>query len=131
VILSVGTLSLLLANKTSLFTYLGYPMVPFLKLLQIPDADIIASATLAGIAEMYIPALMAKEASEPARFFIAVLSVSQLIFFSSVGPMILDMFKDIPIRIRDLVCIFIIRTFLCSIILALILKVMIMGGIFL
>lgn len=45
-----------------------------------------------------------------ARFFIAVLSISQLIFFSATAPMMMDMFNDIPIRFRDLVALFVMRT---------------------
>ena len=36
-----------------------------------PDAEVIAPATLVGIAEMYIPSLLVQEASVPARFFIS------------------------------------------------------------
>jgi nucleoside recognition membrane protein YjiH len=45
-----------------------------------------------------------------AKFFTAVLAVSQLIFFSSVAPMAMDMFSDVPIRFRDLVALFVMRT---------------------
>jgi len=117
-ILAVGTMALLVAEHTPLFQWLGSPLIPLLRLLGLPDAEIIAPATIVGISEMYIPALMAKSAAVPAKFFIAVLSISQLIFFSSVGPMILDMFQDIPIRARELVALFFIRTALLIPILA-------------
>jgi nucleoside recognition membrane protein YjiH len=54
----------------------------------------------------------------PARFFIAVLSTSHLIFFSAVAPMMLDMFRAIPIRARDLSALFLMRTVLLLPILA-------------
>ncbi|WP_256390830.1 hypothetical protein [Natronoarchaeum rubrum] len=54
---------------------------------------------------MFIPALPVVEAAPTARFFVAVLSISQLIVFSAVGPMI-DLFGGIPIRFRDLVVLF-------------------------
>ena len=109
-ILTVGTAALLLARETNLFTWLGAPLVPVLALFGIPDAETVAPAVLVGIAEMYIPALLVEDASTKARFFIAVLSISQLIFFSSVGPMILDLFRAVPIRARQLVALFAIRT---------------------
>jgi nucleoside recognition membrane protein YjiH len=109
-ILTVGTMALLLARETPLFTIAGQPLVPVLSALGLPDADIIAPAVLVGITEMYIPALLVQDAATPARFFIAVLSISQLIFFSSVGPMILDMFREVPVRARELVALFIMRT---------------------
>jgi nucleoside recognition membrane protein YjiH len=129
-ILSVGTVALLLARETPIFTWLGAPLVPFLQILGLPDADIIAPATLVGITEMFIPALLAQEASRPARFFIAVLSISQLIFFSAVGPMMLDMFRTIPIRTRDLVVLFLMRTALLLPILAAVTALLDAWGVF-
>jgi nucleoside recognition membrane protein YjiH len=109
-ILTVGTAALLLARETPLFAWLGKPLVPVLALLGLPDAELISPAVLVGITEMYIPSLLVQDATTPARFFVAVLSISQLIFFSSVGPMIIDMFRDVPIRGRELVALFLIRT---------------------
>ena len=109
-ILAVGTAALLLARETPVFTWLGKPLVPILALLGLPDAELIAPATLVGITEMYIPALLVRDAAVPARFFIAVLSISQLVFFSAIGPMIIDMFRAVPIRGRELVALFLMRT---------------------
>ena len=106
----MGTLSLLLAKETPVFNWLGRPMVPVLEILGLPDAEIIAPAILVGITEMYIPALISRDAALPARFFIAVVSISQLIFFSAVGPMIVDMFRAIPVRASDLIALFLMRT---------------------
>jgi len=109
-IVAVGTLSLLIAKFTPVFEYLGRPLIPILNILGVPETERVASAILIEITEMYIPALLVVESSEAVRFFIAVLSVSQLIFFSSLGPMIMDMFRDIPIRFRDLIILFFLRT---------------------
>lgn len=109
-ILVVGTVALLLARETPLFDWLGRPLVPVLSVLGVPDAELVAPACLVGIAEMYIPALLVRETSIQARFFVAVLSISQLIFFSAVGPMMIDMFRKVPIRARELVAIFLMRT---------------------
>ncbi len=109
-ILAVGTAALLLARETPAFEWLGRPLVPVLSALGIPDAGTVGPAVLVGITEMYIPALLVTEAALPARFFVAVLSVSQLIFFSSMGPMVLDMFRRIPVRAWELVALFLIRT---------------------
>jgi nucleoside recognition membrane protein YjiH len=109
-ILAVGVAAVLVAEHTPLFAWLGAPLVPLLERLGLPDADVLAPAVTAGITEMYIPALLVEDASPAGRFFICELSISQLIFFSSVGPMMLDMFRDVPIRARDLVAIFALRT---------------------
>jgi len=109
-ILAVGLAALLVATYTDVFDILAQPLIPVISLLGIPDAATVAPATIIGIAEMYIPALLVVETAVEARFFIAVLSISQLIFFSSVGPMMMDMFNDVPIRFRDLVALFVMRT---------------------
>ena len=109
-ILTVGTAAVLLAEYTPLFAWLGAPIAPLLSLLGLPDADVLGPAVTAGVTEMYVPALLAKDASVAGRFFVCELSISQLIFFSSVGPMMLDMFRDVPIRARDLLAVFALRT---------------------
>jgi len=109
-ILSVGTAALLLAYYTPLFEVLGAPLVPILTALGLPDAPVLAPAVLAGITEMYIPAILVQDAAVQGRFFICVLSISQLIFFSSVAPLMLDMFRDLPITVGHLVALFLMRT---------------------
>jgi len=109
-ILAVGLAAVLVAEYTDVFDVISQPLVPVVAALGIPNAEMVAPATIIGITEMFIPALLVTEAAAKARFFIAVLSISQLIFFSAVGPMMMDMFSDIPIRFRDLVALFCMRT---------------------
>lgn len=109
-ILTVGLAAVLIAENTPTFDILAQPIVPIISALGIPNAETVAPATIIGITEMFIPALLVVETAAPARFFVAVLSISQLIFFSAVGPMMMDMFSDIPIRFRDLVLLFALRT---------------------
>lgn len=109
-ILAVGLAAVLLSKYTPTFQILGGPIAPVLRALGLPSAETVAPAVVVGITEMYVPVLLAKGAAPMAKFFVAVLSVSQLIFFSSVGPMIMDMFSDVPIRFRDLVALFVMRT---------------------
>lgn len=129
-ILVVGTLALLLARETSLFTLMGQPLIPVIRLLGLPDAEVVGPAVLVGITEMYIPALLVQDAAIQARFFICVLSISQLIFFSSVAPMILDMFRDVPVRTRDLIVLFLMRTAVLVPVLALVTAVLSWVGVF-
>ena len=109
-ILTVGLAAVLLSAYTPTFELLGAPLVPVIELLGLPDAETVAPATIVGITEMYVPVLLVEETARMARFFVAVLAVSQLIFFSSVGPMTMDMFSDVPVRFRDLVLLFVMRT---------------------
>lgn len=109
-ILTVGLAAVLLSAYTPVFDILGQPLIPIIKLLGIPSPEVVAPATIVGITEMYVPVVLAQGAAPMAKFFVAVLAPSQLIFFSSVGPMIMDMFDDVPIRFRDLVALFVMRT---------------------
>ncbi|WP_435346556.1 YjiH family protein [Haloarchaeobius sp. HRN-SO-5] len=109
-ILTVGLAATLLSANTPVFDVLGEPLTPVIAALGIPDAAAVAPATIVGVTEMYVPVLLVTETATKAKFFVAVLAVSQLIFFSSVGPMIMDMFNDVPIRFRDLLALFVMRT---------------------
>ncbi|MCH7482852.1 MAG: hypothetical protein IIC31_08515, partial [Chloroflexi bacterium] len=55
-VFAIGTVALILAEFTPLFTWLSYPMVPVLELLRIPEAQAAAPATLVGFADMFLPA---------------------------------------------------------------------------
>nr|WP_232833757.1 hypothetical protein [Saliphagus sp. LR7] len=127
-ILSIGLAAVVIAEFTPTFEIIAQPLVPVIELLGIPDADVVAPATIIGITEMFIPALLVAEAAPMARFFIAVLSISQLIFFSAVGPMMMDMFSDIPIRFRDLVVLFVLRTIILVPVIALMTHVVAAAG---
>ncbi|MDQ0340008.1 nucleoside recognition membrane protein YjiH [Caldalkalibacillus uzonensis] len=115
-ILSIGLLAILLANHTPLFTWLGKPMEPLLALLGLPDVHILAPATLIGITEMFLPALLVTEAAVAGKFFIAVLSLSQILFFSAVIPLLLEV--DIPIKLRHILVLFVLRTLIAMPIIA-------------
>ncbi|MFK4388647.1 nucleoside recognition membrane protein YjiH [Peribacillus frigoritolerans] len=86
-ILSVGLISLVLAEYTSVFKYLFYP---FSWALQIPEPFLAAKASAIGIAEMFLPALLVVGAPLVTKFIIAVVSVSSILFFSAAIPCILS-----------------------------------------
>ncbi len=109
VVMGIGTIALILAEFTPIFDYLGLPFVPYLELLQIPQAEVAAKSVVIGFADMFLPAiLIAPVESDMTRFVIAALSVSQLIYMSEVGAMLLG--TKIPVNIFDLFIIFILRT---------------------
>ena len=109
VIMAFGTLALLLAEFTPVFTILGSPFEPILSLLQIPYAEEASQTMIVGFADMLLPSILgAGIESEMTRFFIATVSVTQLIYMSEVGGLILG--TKLPIKIWDLFVIFLIRT---------------------
>ncbi len=109
VVMAIGTLALIVAETTPLFQWLGAPFVPLLELLQIPDAQQASTTVMVGFADMFLPAIMAASIdSELTRFVIAALSVSQLIFMSETGALMLG--SKVPVSLWELFLIFILRT---------------------
>lgn len=109
VIMAFGTIALVLAEFTSFFRILGMPFEPILALLQIPEAGEAAQTMIVGFADMLLPSVLgAGIESELTRFFIATISVTQLIYMSEVGGLILG--TKLPLKLRDLFTIFLIRT---------------------
>jgi len=109
IVMALGTITLVIAEYTPLFTWLGYPFIPLLELMQIPEANAASETILVGFADMFLPAIMgASIESEMTRFIIAALSVTQLIYMSEVGGLLLG--SKIPIGFKDLFIIFVERT---------------------
>ncbi|MFK7825960.1 MAG: YjiH family protein [Oligoflexales bacterium] len=108
-VLCFGTCALILAEYTSLFDILGVPFVPLLEVMGVPDASAAASTILLGFADMFLPSVMiSKSPHEFTRFVVACLSVSQLIYMSEVGSLLIG--SKIPIKFKDLVLIYLQRT---------------------
>lgn len=109
VVMAVGTIALMIAEYTPLFQILGLPFIPILKLLQIPEATAASSTLVAGFADMLLPSIMSGGIqSDMTRFIIAATSITQLIYLSEVGALLLG--SKIPVNIKELFIIFIERT---------------------
>lgn len=110
VVMAIGTLALVLANNTEIFTILGKPFLPLLELLQVPEAVEASKTMIVGFTDMFTPSILAAEAitAPITRFIIAVISVTQLIYLSEVGGLILG--SKLPVNILELFLIFIERT---------------------
>lgn len=108
-VMAFGTIALMLAEFTSIFTFLGKPFEPILTVLGLPEAAEAAQTMVVGFADMFLPSILgAGIESEMTRFVIAVVSVTQLIYMSEVGGLILG--TKIPLKFLDLVIIFLVRT---------------------
>lgn len=109
VVMGLGTIALVVAEYTSLFAILGKPFVPYLELLAIPEAAAASETMMVGFADMFLPAIIiASVDSEITRFVVAAMSVTQLIYMSEVGALLLG--SRIPVNIAELFIIFILRT---------------------
>ncbi len=109
IVMALGTIAVIIAEFTPFFVWLGTPFIPLLELMQVPYAAEASQTMLIGFADMFLPAVIGADiASEFTRFVIACLSVTQLIYMSEVGGLLLA--SKLPVRFIDLVIIFIQRT---------------------
>ncbi|WP_174733443.1 YjiH family protein [Mesobacillus harenae] len=108
-VMALGTVSLIIAEFTPIFNYLSYPFVPLLNLLQLPEAEAAAPAMIVGFADMFLPAVIGSGIeSEITRFVIGVMSLTQLIYMSEIGILLIK--SKIPLSILELFIIFLQRT---------------------
>ena len=108
-VIAVGGAGLMLANYTPILQWLSWPLVPVLELFGLPEAATAAPALIAGFLDMFLPALMvANIDAEITRFVIGVISLTQLIYMSEIG--ILMIKCEIPLRFHHLFVIFVLRT---------------------
>ena len=115
-VMAIGTIALVIANNTPFFEYLGMPFKPLLSLLQVPEAAEASKTMIVGFTDMLTPAIIASEAisSVMTKFIIAVVSVTQLIYLSEVGGLILG--SKLPVNIVELFLIFLERTIISLVI---------------
>lgn len=106
-IMAVGLLGLLAAKYTPIFDWLGLLLYPFAWIAQFPDPMLAGKAMASGLAEMFLPAILLKDADLALRFTAAVVSVSQVIFLSASVPCMLA--TAIPFSLRDLLVIWFLR----------------------
>ena len=85
-IIAVGLTGLLLAKYTPVFDALGLLLYPFMS---------------AGLAEMFLPALLLSEADMLTRYVAGVISISSVLFFSAMIPCVLA--TEIPISVGKMV----------------------------
>lgn len=109
VVMALGTVALVIAEHTAFFEILGMPFIPLLNLMQVPEAAEAAQTMVIGFADMFLPAVIGSGIeSEFTRFVIACVSVTQLIYMSEVGGLLLA--SKLPVKFFDLVLIFLQRT---------------------
>ena len=109
VILAMGTVALIIAEYTPVFRILGLPFIPVYQLLQIPEAQLASQTVIVGFADMFLPSVIASSIeSELTRFVVAATSVTQLIYMSEIGSIIMG--SKIPVSLKDLFIIFLERT---------------------
>ena len=109
-ILAVGLLGLLTAKYTPVFDIVGLLLYPATWAFGLDEPMAVARAVASGLAEMFLPAMLMKEADVVVRFTTAVVSVSSVLFLSASIPCVIA--TRIPLRMRDLLLVWLQRTFL-------------------
>ncbi len=106
--MAVGTTTIVLLTHTAVFDILSYPIYVVLELLQFPEAKTAAPGMIIGFLDQFMPALVASNIQdEMVKFILAGLAVTQLIYMSEVGLIILR--STLPLKFRHLITIFIMR----------------------
>ena len=109
VILCLGTLALIIAEYTPIFKALGVVFIPLYELLHIPEAAAASQTVIVGFADMFLPSVIASSfQSDMTKFVVAATSVTQLIYMSEIGSIIMG--SKIPVSLKNLFIIFLERT---------------------
>jgi len=115
-LMSIGVLGIVIAEYTPVFDIVGYIFYPFTFITRVPEPLLAAKANALSIAEMFLPAMLVPEAPLVTRFLIAVVSVSEILFFSASIPCM--MATQIPLTMKDYIIIWIERVILSILITA-------------
>lgn len=115
-LMSIGVLGIVIAEYTPVFDIVGYIFYPFTLITRVPEPLLAAKANALSIAEMFLPALLVPESPIITRFLIAVVSVSEILFFSASIPCM--MATQIPLTMKDYIIIWIERVILSILITA-------------
>lgn len=109
IVMSFGTLALILATYTPIFEWLSLPFGYYLQVLGVEEAFKAAPATIVGFTDMFIPAVLAANiASYKTRFIIGILSLVQIIYMTEVGTLIVT--SKMPIKFKGVLAIFLEKT---------------------
>ncbi|MBB3105817.1 nucleoside recognition membrane protein YjiH [Psychrobacter luti] len=115
-IIAVGLTGLLLAKYTPVFDALGLLLYPFTWITGMPEPLEAAKGMSAGLAEMFLPALLLTEAEVLTRYVAGVVSISSVLFFSAMIPCVLA--TEIPLSVPKMVIIWFERVVLSILIAA-------------
>ncbi|HJG33528.1 nucleoside recognition GATE domain-containing membrane protein YjiH [Jeotgalicoccus aerolatus] len=109
IVMAIGTLGTILAEYTPIFSWLGAPFVPLFELIGIPEAQAMSETLFIGFTDMFLPAILIENVqNDMTRFIVGAMSITQLIYLSEVGGVILG--SKIPLGLGKLFMIFLIRT---------------------
>lgn len=96
--MSLGTITLLLVNFTDVFDYIAWLFYPLTKLTMIPDEMAVAQAAAITVAEPVTSMVVASSAASiVSRFVVGVLAIGEIVFFTGTIPCILPSNIDVSL----------------------------------
>ncbi len=116
----VATGSLVLVHYTPVFDWLSYPIYLFLEGVGLAHAQLAGVSVIVGFMDVFAPVLLIRGVeSELTRFVVAGVAVSQILYMSDLGALLLR--SGLPLPLPRLFLIFLLRT-------AIVLPVFLGGG---
>lgn len=116
-VISWGTITLIIANSTPVFQIIATPFAWLLQLMRIPEASQVGTAFVLSYADQFLAAVVgASVQTDAARFMCAGISATGLIYMTEVGVLILN--SSIPLNFVQLTAIYVVRAFLTILLLS-------------
>lgn len=109
IVITWGTIAVLINTLTPIFRWLSWPFGLMLEALNVPGGAAYAPAAVIGFVDMYLPAVfLGSEIYFETRFILGALSIVQVIYLAETGALILK--SKIPLGFGKLLAIFLMRT---------------------
>ncbi len=110
IIIAWGTLALITSIYTPILEWVSLPVEMILKAANVAEPAASASAIMSGFADNYLPVILGKDiASVASRFIIAAMSILQIVFMSEIASLLTS--SKVMKSFKDVLLVFIIRTF--------------------
>ncbi|MFV0503286.1 MAG: YjiH family protein [Lachnospirales bacterium] len=107
---AIVMITLTIVYHTSFFDIIGKPFEYIFSLLGLENADLISSAPVLTFPSLTLPvsAMAGLEIASKSRFFVTLLSITQILFMSETGTALMN--SDMKVTFKDIIILFIIRT---------------------
>jgi len=107
-VISWGTIVLIIANNTPVFQIIATPFGWLLNLMRIPESQQVGVAFILGYADQFLSAVIGSSVTtDAARFMCAGISATGLVYMTEVGVLILN--SSIPLGFGKLTAIYFVR----------------------
>ena len=112
IMIVIGGFALAIYNFTPIVDYLSIPFIPIVKLLGVPEPLLAAKAVFTGGIELFVPSMLVTAGTEvmATRFFVVMVTMMQVLYITETMLPIKQF--GIPVKLWELLVIWLIRTVL-------------------